>query len=489
MIIDDIERVQDANLIKNSITFIGEIGEYFRGTSTTILYLADKEEVETRIKAINANYKTTFLDKYFMNSFKMNSPVIENLTHIDIDILIHELLPLKERNSFDIKKYHDAMMCLFNGANKINEIYLSKISDLEIKQKEISKEILNNKEMTKLPKTTSLAPEDKISPPLYIIRQILELEEELKEVTLELSEAEGIYKNFKSNNNLRNIKRFLIKTTSISKLKCHNGINIAFFSILYFIEIFYPIYHYSISNRIDYIKKVNETSTLFKFFYNNILNVYSLNVKNNNSNHYYNTFYEKSLLIFDFYSSNSLEKEHLTIGDKILVNIFEGFEVMEIDVKKLNNINFIFNEIPNNSKEINTFFENKLYLEKLFSNNNNLIKITEFLLNQAIISKLALENIILFFEKKVKDRYFNPPKKTDIASFFNASNFSVEEQKQTELKNVKEVLEKIIEKNHCLSNIFLEKINLIIQHLLKSIKGLEEEEIEQEIDKFINLTK
>ncbi|MHA1575195.1 MAG: hypothetical protein ACTSXL_03535 [Alphaproteobacteria bacterium] len=116
------------------------------------------------------------------------------------------------------------------------------------------------------------------------------------------------------------------------------------------------------------------------------------------------------------------------------------------------------------AKERNNFFENKLYLDKLFLASNSLVKITDFLLTQKIISNLALENFILFFEEKVEDGYFDVPKEKGVLTIFQDIKYNPRRQKQTELKKIKKVLEKIIEKDHHLSSIFLEKINIIIQY-------------------------
>lgn len=462
IVIDDIERVQDANLIKNSISFLGEVGEYFRGTSTTILYLADKEEVETRIKKMKDNYKIKFLDKYFMSSLKISSPMIGNLSGKDIKILIHEIFSTQEVYPLNVEKYENAIIIILNVAKEINEFYINTILELRKKKEKITSELIKTKEFYNNNK-------DSNTPNLQFngiktYQEVLNLENKENKIALEIKKLNNLYEDFEINNNLRNIKRFLKKTLLVQNIKCHTGINIALYSIFYFIEFFYPIYTYSITQKKVFLKEINNKSDIFNLFYTNILKKYSYT-----NGVYSEMFSEKCLLIFHYYSTNGFSKEYLTIGEKILLNIFEDIELEKVSLEELKkfNMNLIVNEMPNDPERIEKFFKNEHFTEDLYLGDKLLKLIIILLKNYSVTtSKSTLENIISLLYKNTRDPNFYSifvwNRSHEVVDFENIRSNDTMEKVQI-LKDLKEVLIQINEENQ-------EKLNDIYIVLDKHIK-------------------
>ena len=90
VVLDDIERENDANKIYESILFLGELSECFKDTKTTTLLLVQYSYLEDKLKEINKN--TLYLEKYYKYKFKLNEPTPSEFLDDDYKILIEEAI-------------------------------------------------------------------------------------------------------------------------------------------------------------------------------------------------------------------------------------------------------------------------------------------------------------------------------------------------------------------------------------------------------------
>ena len=90
VVLDDIERENDANKIYESILFLGELSEYFKDTKTTTLLLAQYSYLEDKLKEINKD--TLYLEKYYKYKFKLNEPTPSEFLNKDYRLLIEEAI-------------------------------------------------------------------------------------------------------------------------------------------------------------------------------------------------------------------------------------------------------------------------------------------------------------------------------------------------------------------------------------------------------------
>ena len=96
VVLDDIERENDANKIYESILFLGELSEYFRGTRTTTLLLVQYNYLKSKIKK-----DISSLEKYYKYKFKLNEPTAIEFLDEDYKLLIEEAILTLPKLSID----------------------------------------------------------------------------------------------------------------------------------------------------------------------------------------------------------------------------------------------------------------------------------------------------------------------------------------------------------------------------------------------------
>ena len=96
VVLDDIERENDANKIYESILFLGELSEYFRGTRTTTLLLVQYNYLKSKIKK-----DISSLEKYYKYKFKLNEPTAIEFLDEDYKLLIEEAILTLPKSSID----------------------------------------------------------------------------------------------------------------------------------------------------------------------------------------------------------------------------------------------------------------------------------------------------------------------------------------------------------------------------------------------------
>ena len=96
VVLDDIERENDANKIYESILFLGELSEYFRDTRTTTLLLVQYNYLKSKIKK-----DISSLEKYYKYKFKLNEPTAIEFLDEDYKLLIEEAILTLPKSSID----------------------------------------------------------------------------------------------------------------------------------------------------------------------------------------------------------------------------------------------------------------------------------------------------------------------------------------------------------------------------------------------------
>ena len=96
IVLDDIERENDANKIYESILFLGELSEYFRDTRTTTLLLVQYSYLKSKIKK-----DISSLEKYYKYKFKLNEPTAIEFLDEDYKLLIEEAILTLPKSSID----------------------------------------------------------------------------------------------------------------------------------------------------------------------------------------------------------------------------------------------------------------------------------------------------------------------------------------------------------------------------------------------------
>jgi len=96
VVLDDIERENDANKIYESILFLGELSEYFRDTRTTTLLLVQYNYLKSKIKK-----DISSLEKYYKYKFKLNEPTAIEFLDEDYKLLIEEAILTLPKLSID----------------------------------------------------------------------------------------------------------------------------------------------------------------------------------------------------------------------------------------------------------------------------------------------------------------------------------------------------------------------------------------------------
>lgn len=91
IILDDIEREDNKNKIKDSIIFLGELSEYLKDTNTTFIFLAQYKEI---IELEKDDNKINLFEKYFNQKIRLSSLKFENLKKEDLKVVIEKCLKI-----------------------------------------------------------------------------------------------------------------------------------------------------------------------------------------------------------------------------------------------------------------------------------------------------------------------------------------------------------------------------------------------------------
>ncbi|CAN2327461.1 KAP NTPase domain-containing protein [Fusobacterium sp. oral taxon C10] len=128
IILDDIERENDANKIYESILFLGELSEYFKDTKTITLLLTQYSYLEKKLKEIKID--TSHLEKYYKYKFKLNEPTASEFPDEDYKLLIEEAIStLPNLSSIDENFKDDFINSIIENINfffTANEIIFNK---------------------------------------------------------------------------------------------------------------------------------------------------------------------------------------------------------------------------------------------------------------------------------------------------------------------------------------------------------------------------
>ena len=134
VILDDIERENDANKIYESILFLGELSEYFKDTKTTTLLLAQYSYLEDKLKEMNKD--TLYLEKYYKYKFKLNEPTPSEFLNKDYRLLIEEAISTTPSLLIDENLKENFINSIIENINSFftaNEIILNKENSNYIK--------------------------------------------------------------------------------------------------------------------------------------------------------------------------------------------------------------------------------------------------------------------------------------------------------------------------------------------------------------------
>lgn len=123
IVLDDIERENDANKIYESILFLGELSEYFKDTKTTTLLLTQYSYLEDKLKEINKD--TLYLEKYYKYKFKLNEPTAIEFPDEDYKLLIEEAISTTPNLLIDENLKEDFINSIIKNINSF--FYASEI--------------------------------------------------------------------------------------------------------------------------------------------------------------------------------------------------------------------------------------------------------------------------------------------------------------------------------------------------------------------------
>jgi hypothetical protein len=115
VVLDDIERENDANKIYESILFLGELSEYFKNTKTTTLLLVQYSYLEDKLKEINKD--RFYLEKYYKYKFKLNEPTASEFSDEDYKIIIEEMISTSTDLIIENDKKEDFINSIIENIN------------------------------------------------------------------------------------------------------------------------------------------------------------------------------------------------------------------------------------------------------------------------------------------------------------------------------------------------------------------------------------
>ena len=134
VVLDDIERENDANKIYESILFLGELSEYFKDTKTTTLLLVQYSYLEDKLKEMNKD--TLYLEKYYKYKFKLNEPTPSEFLNKDYRLLIEEAISTTPNLLIDENLKENFINSIIENINSFftaNEIILNRENSNYIK--------------------------------------------------------------------------------------------------------------------------------------------------------------------------------------------------------------------------------------------------------------------------------------------------------------------------------------------------------------------
>lgn len=152
IILDDIERVENIEFIRDSIFFLGEMSECFRDTETTIIYAAQYDDILNKLnnsknKLDDSKEKEKCkLNKYFSYIFTMKKTKLGYLSKEDVYILFLEVSSEKE----EIIKYGELIYALFSNINYSIILSEDAINSLKINENIRNIKKFINKVITKV---------------------------------------------------------------------------------------------------------------------------------------------------------------------------------------------------------------------------------------------------------------------------------------------------------------------------------------------------
>ena len=107
IILDDIEREDNAQKTKDIVCFLGELSEYFKDTTVTILFLAESKSLKKQFSKSEDGLEEELekkLEKYVRYEIKLKEPKINELSQEDMEKIFDEVLEKNSNNIID-KKY------------------------------------------------------------------------------------------------------------------------------------------------------------------------------------------------------------------------------------------------------------------------------------------------------------------------------------------------------------------------------------------------
>lgn len=120
IILDDIERENNKDKIRESIIFLGELSDYLKNTPITFLFISQyKSIIETMNGAIrNVENEIDIFEKYFRYRLRLYSPEISDLSIEDLSMLIRKYL--KQNENIDEEILNLNIVFMFELLKEIN---------------------------------------------------------------------------------------------------------------------------------------------------------------------------------------------------------------------------------------------------------------------------------------------------------------------------------------------------------------------------------
>lgn len=445
VIIDDIERVFDSEILKNSIFFLGEFSEYFRETKTTTLFLAEYDFIKNKIIEHDKDFNLLFLDKYFKYKLKLNTPKIIELDEIDLKKI---LLDSYANYSLNNKKIYikDGLKILLTKNNKTNNFL------------EIENHLNYLKNFFKV---------------FYNYNQMLEKKD-----------------NVNIQDDIRNLIRYIKKINPLLDEGLYNFTAIIY-SIYAAIDLFLPQAQVEEKMIIDLFKNiVSENEQLSHIEYDSkIGEIFYKRYKNKNliDNYEFNPF-DKLLNYLA-----TLKEEKINIEDFKEINIEILKELLEkLDLKKfkkLFNNNLVL--IDNNGYLLdNVIYKILEFKKEVFLEDNVRFNIITFLENAIISNKLRFKNYLYEIDEKKKleeekiiTKILDEKFQKEIKTIYEKSSNEIEIEKLKIQKNNDELIREI----RAYTNNNLKKDIFLIENQMKKDMELIEEKFKEEERDEINI--
>ncbi|MGL4801155.1 MAG: hypothetical protein ACRC18_02700, partial [Cetobacterium sp.] len=447
VIIDDIERVFDLELLKNSIFFLGEFSEYFRETKTTTLFLAEYDFIKNKITEYDKNFNLLFLDKYFKYKLKLNTPKIIELDENDFKKI---LLDSYTNYSLNNKKVCiKNKLKMFLTKNNKNNNFLEIESHLDYLQTFF--EVFYN----------------------YNYNQMLEKTD-----------------NANIQDDIRNLIRYIKKINPLLDEGLYNFTAIIY-SIYAAIDLFLPQEQVEEKMIIDLFKNiVSKNKQLSHIEYDSkIGKIFYKRYKNNNliDNYEFNPFDK----LLNYLATSKDEKINIEdfkeINIEILKELLEKLDLKKF--KKLFNNNLVL--IDNNGYLLDNIIYKILEFKKeIFLEDNVKFNILTFLENATISNKIRFRNYLYEIDEKKKleqenniGKMLDEKFQKEMKMIYEKSSNEIESEKLKIQKNGDELIGEI---RTYISNNLKKDISLIENQIKKDINLIDEKFQNEEKDE-INL--